>query len=77
MVDATKGEPTKQQKYKYESREEALAAKKRRSNRARRERRRCAVERLMAANEDIKSPTMSKRGWTEDLEEFCSSQVQS
>ena len=61
-VETMKEEPTKQQKYKYESREDALAAKRKRSNRAHRERRRRAVERLMAANEEIQSPTMRKRG---------------
>ena len=56
------GKPTKHQKYKYKSREDALAAKRKRSNRAHRGRRHRVVELLMAANEDIKSPTMSKRG---------------
>ena len=42
-------EPTKSIKYKYGSREEALAARKDRASRARRERRRRAAEHLMAA----------------------------
>ena len=61
-METAKEKPTKEEKYKYDSREEALAAKRKRSNRAHRERRRRAVERLMAANEDIQSPTMTKRG---------------
>ena len=57
-----KEKPTKEQKYKYGSKEDAKAAKKKRDNRARKERRRRAIERLMAAQEEIESPTMKKRG---------------
>ncbi|MCV6575517.1 MAG: retroviral-like aspartic protease family protein, partial [Cohaesibacter sp.] len=55
-------EPTKQKYYKYGCREDALAAKKKKDNRARIERRRRAVDRLTAANEEKMSPSMKKRG---------------
>ena len=42
-------EPTKRQNYKYETKEMALAAAKRRKNRARKDRRRCAKQHLTAA----------------------------
>ena len=43
------GKPTKQRKYKYASKEEALAERNRRRNRARKEQRRRVHQRLMAA----------------------------
>ena len=61
MVDIVK-EPAKTKVYKYECKEDALAAKKKRDNRARTERRRRAVERLTAAQEEKMSPSMKKRG---------------
>ena len=54
-------EPTKSTKYKYGSKEEALAAKKERASRARRERRRRAAEHLMAAQEE-ETVHIRKRG---------------
>ena len=54
-------EPTKSIKYKYESREEALAARKDRASRARRERRRRAAEHLMAA-QPTEKVHIQKRG---------------
>ena len=62
MVETVKDKPTKMQKYKYENKEDALAVKKKRDNRARRDRRRRAVNRLTAAQEEIESPSMRKRG---------------
>ena len=63
-VDAKKDKPTKIQKYKYESREEALATKKEKASRARRERHRCATEHLMAAQkkEEEKIHTRKRGG---------------
>ena len=61
MVDIVK-EPTKTKFYKYECKEDALAAKKKRDNRVRRERRRRTVEHLTAAQEEKMSPSMKKRG---------------
>ena len=58
MVDIVKEQPTKMQKYKYGSKADALAAKKKRDNRARRERRRRALNRLTAAKEEIESPNL-------------------
>ena len=54
--------PTKTEKYKYENREQALDAKRKRDNRARQRRRRNAVTRLLAAQEERESPNMCKRG---------------
>ena len=62
MVESVKENPTKMQKYKYDNKEDALAARKKKNNRAQRQRRHRVVERLMAANEERKSPTMRKRG---------------
>ena len=51
------------QNYKYGSKEEALAAKKTRRNRAWKMRHCHAIQRLMAANEEDKAPPkMQKRG---------------
>ena len=61
MVDTVK-EPTKRKCYKYDCKEDALAAKKKRDNRARTERRCRAVEHLTAAQEEKMSPSMKKRG---------------
>ena len=51
------------QNYKYESKEEALAARKTRRNRARKMRHCHAIQHLMAASEEEKAPPkMQKRG---------------
>ena len=73
MVETVKDKPTKMQNYKYENKEDALAAKKKRDNRARRDRRRRAVDRLTAAQEEVESPSMRKRGWTKTMEECSAS----
>ena len=61
-MDIEKDQPTKTENYKYCSKKEALAAEKTQRNRARRQRRRNAVMHLLAAQEEIESPTMKKRG---------------
>ena len=60
MEETVKEQPTKRRKYKYENKEDALAAKKKRDKRARSERRRHAVDRLTAAKEEIESPNLRK-----------------
>ena len=49
------GKPTKQRKYKYESREVALAERNKRRNRAQKEQRRCVHQCLMAAASETTS----------------------
>ena len=71
MVDIVK-EPTKRKSYKYECKEDALAAKKKRDNRARTERRRRAVERLTAAQEEENVTKHEEKRWQIQLEAFCS-----
>ena len=61
-MEQTKEQPTKKKSYKYASRDEAVAAQKKRSNRARGMRRRRAVERLMAAEDEEKTSKMQRRG---------------
>ena len=71
MVDIVK-EPTKQKYYKYECKEDALAAKKKRDNRAKKRKApsRCGAFDGSPGRENVIKH--EEKRWQIQLEEFCS-----